>query len=410
MPFRYVEGKRVGVNCGVHLEPLGLEPSCRGQPDYRAQVYCAIDIGTWIDPNHALRALRRWADEVLSSMRREVDRAYAKVGRPSIIPEMLLRALLLQALFSIRSEPQLIEQIQMNLLYRWFINLSLDGKVWEATTFTKNRERCEKHGVLGTFFDFDRVVSERAHAEEWASSENFTVDRILIESYALMKSLRPVDTSATRVSNGSDDGDQGNPAVNFRRENRSNRTHRSLTDPEARLARKSHDVGSKLCHAAHLLMENRSGLVVDVSVSQANGFAEREEAMRLVRRTKKRHRVDLTTLATDKGYGAGTFLHELETGEGVVPLVPLPTKKFCGDGPEARARRKARRWPSTKRYTIAQRIRRRVEETFGWTKEIGGFRPSRHVGRWMIHQQALVVNAAYNLLRMARLEVWEQAA
>lgn len=379
----------------------------RGKPDYQSQVYYAIDIEKWIDPNHPLRAVKRRADEVLSSMRREFDRAYARKGRPSIPPEMLLKALLLQALFSIRSERQLVEQIQMNLLYRWFIDLSLDGQVWDATTFTKNRERFEKHGLLRTFFD--RVV-ERAYVEEWASSEHFTVDGTLIESYASMKSLRPKDTTATRVSDGSDDADPGNPTVNFRGEKRSNRTHRSLTDPEARLARKSHGVGSKLCHAAHVLMENRNGLVIDVSVSEANGFAEREEAMRLVRRTKKRHKVGLKTLAADKGYGAGAFLHELETSEGVVPLIPLPTNKICGDGPEARARRKARRRQSTKRYTVAQRIRKRVEETFGWTKEIGGFRRSRHVGRWKIHQQALVVNAAYNLLRMARLEVWEQAA
>src|SRR5690606_5993968 len=169
-------------------------------------------------------------------MRREFDRAYSKHGRPSIPPEILLKALLLQALYSIRSERQLVEQIQMNLLFRWFVDLSLDGTVWDATTFTKNRERFEKHGLLRSFFD--RVV-ERAYVEEWASSDHFTVDGTLIESYASMKSLRPKTSDAKQVSDGADDDDPGNPTVNFRGEKRSNRTHQSLTDPEARLARKS---------------------------------------------------------------------------------------------------------------------------------------------------------------------------
>lgn len=379
----------------------------RGKPDYQGQVYYAIDIESWIADDHPLRMVKRRADEVLRSMRKDFDRAYAKIGRRSIPPEILLKALLLQALYSIRSERQLVEQVQMNLLYRWFIDLSLDAPVWNATTFTKNRERFERHGLLRTFFD--RVV-EKAYVAEWASSEHFTVDGTLIESYASMKSLRPKDTQAERVSDGATDDDPGNPTVNFRGEKRSNRTHRSLTDPEARLARKSNGVGAKLCHSAHVLMENRNGLVVDVSVSETNGFAEREEALRLVRRTKRRQRVRPKTLAADKGYAAGAFLHELEAEEGIVPLIPVPNGAIRGDGPAHRARRRARRRQRTKRYQIAQRVRKRVEETFGWTKTIGGLRRSRHVGRWKIYQQALVANAAYNLLRMARLEAWAEAA
>jgi len=379
----------------------------RGKPDYQSQVYYAIDIESWIESDHPLRAVKRRADEVLSSMRKDFDRAYSRMGRPSIPPEMLLKALLLQALYSIRSERQLVEQIQMNLLYRWFIDLSLDAPVWNATTFTKNRERFEQHGLLRTFFD--RVV-ERAYVEEWASNEHFTVDGTLIESYASMKSLRVKDSAAKKVSDGSDDDDPGNPTVSFRGEKRRNETHRSLTDPEARLARKSNGVGAKLAHAAHVLMENRNGLVVDVSVSEANGFAERKAALELVRRTKKRHRLRPKTLAADKGYAAGTFLHELEKGEKVVPLIPVPNGPIRGEGPEAEARRRARDRQRTKRYQIAQRIRKRVEEVFGWSKTIGGLRRSRHVGRWRICQQALVVHAAYNLLRMARLEVWAAVA
>ena len=268
-------------------------------------------------------------------MRKEFDGAYSRMGRPSIPPEMLLKALLLQALHSIRSERQLVEQMKMNLLYRWFIDLSLAAPVWDPTSFTKNRERFEQHGLLRAFFD--RVV-ESAYVEEWASSDHFTVDGTMIESYASMKSLRPQGSEAARVSDGSDDDDQGNPTVNFRGEKRSNRTHRSLTDPEARLARKSKGVGSQLAHAAHVLMENRNGLVVDVSVSEANGRAERQEALTLVRRTRRRHRLRLKTLGADKGYAAGAFLHELESKETIVPMIPMPKGPIRAAGLEADAR------------------------------------------------------------------------
>jgi transposase len=379
----------------------------RGKPDYQSQIYYAIDIESWIPTDHPLRRVKARADEVLGSMRREFDKAYARMGRPSIPPEMLLKALLLQALYSVRSERQLVEQVQMNLLYRWFIDLSLDGVVWDATTFTKNRERFEAHGLLRTFFD--RVV-EWGYAENWASEDHFTVDGTLIESYASMKSLRPIGSGAERVSDGAEDDDPGNPTVDFRGERRTNATHRSLTDPEARLARKGSGREAKLSHAAHVLMENRSGLVVDVSVSEANGRAERVEALRMVRRSRRRHGLRLKTLAADKGYAAGAFLHELEEEERVVPLIPVPQGPIRGKGPEANARRRARRRQGTKRYGVAQRIRKRVEEVIGWKKTIGGLRRSRHVDRWKIEQQALIVNAAYNLLRMVRLEVCAQAA
>ena len=379
----------------------------RGKPDYQSQIYYAIDIESWIPEDHPLRAVKRRADGVLSAMRQDFERAYAKLGRPSIPPEMLLKALLLQALYSVRSERQLVEQIQMNLLYRWFIDLSLDGRVWNATSFTKNRERFEQHGLIRRFFD---EVVKQAYVEEWASSDHFTVDGTLIESFASMKSLKPVETEAELVSDGSDDDDPGNPTVNFRGERRGNRTHRSLTDPEARLARKGAGKEAKLSHAAHVLMENRSGLVVDVSVSEANGYAERDEAIRMVRRSRRRHRLKPRTLGADKGYAAGAFLHQLEAGEGIVPLIPIPDGPIRGTGPQSEARRRARRRQQTKRYKVAQRIRKRVEEIIGWDKTIGGLRRSRHVGRWKILQQTLLVNAAYNLLRMARLEVWLSAA
>jgi transposase len=379
----------------------------RGKADYQSQIYYPIDIEAWIAADHPLRAVKRRADEVLGSMKRDFDRAYAKVGRPSIPPEMLLKSLLLQALYSIRSERQLVDQIQMNLLYKWFIDLSLDATAWDASTFAKNRERFEKHGLLRKFFE--RVVAQ-AYVEEWASDEHFTVDGTLIESYASLKSVRPKESGVERVSEGSDDDDAGNPTVNFRGERRKNETHESVVDPEARLYKKSHGVAAKLCHAAHVLMENRHGLVVDVSVSEANGFAEREEALELVRRARQRHELEPRTLAADKGYAAGAFLVALEDDEGVIPLIPLPDVPIKGTSREARARRQARRRSKTKRFAVAQRVRKRIEEINGWTKVIGGMRRSRHLGRWKIYQQALVIHTAYNLLRLARLEALTQAA
>jgi transposase len=207
----------------------------RGKPDYQGQVYYSIDIEGWIAPDHPLRAVKRRADSVLASMHMDFEGAYSDVGRPSIPPEMLLKALLSQALSSVRSERQLVEQIQMNLLYKWFIDLSLDAPSWNATTFTKNRERFEKHGLLRKFLD---QVVERAYVEEWASDEHFTVDGTLIESYASLKNVRPKDSGVARVSEGSDDDDPGNPTVNFRGERRKNETHGSVVDPEARLYKK----------------------------------------------------------------------------------------------------------------------------------------------------------------------------
>jgi transposase len=372
----------------------------RGKPDYQAQIYYPIDIESWIPDDHPLREVKRRADLALQAMREDFEEAYSKLGRPSIPPEMLLKALLLQALYTVRSERQLVEQIQMNLLYKWFIDLSLDAEVWNATTFTKNRERFEEHGLLRKFFDH---VVEQAYVEQWASEEQFTVDGTLIESYASPKSLRPKGRDEQRVSEGADDDDRGNPTVNFRGEKRGNATHESVVDREARLYKKSPGVAAKLSHGAHVLMENLNGLVVDVSVTEANGFAEREAALEMLDRSRERHELEPRTLGADKGYAAGTFLLALEDDQGLVPLIPMPAIPIKGSSKEARARRRARRRQKTKRFKVAQKVRKRVEEIIGWDKVVGGMRRSRHVGRWKILQQVLLVNAAYNLIRMARL-------
>lgn len=372
----------------------------RGKPDSQSQIYYAIDIESWIEADHPLRDVKTRADAVLKSMRKDFDRAYSSFGRPSIPPEMLLKALLLQALYSIRSERQLVDQVRMNLLYRWFIDLSLDAAVWNATTFTKNRLRFEQHGLLRKFFD--KVVAQ-ALVEQWASDEHFTVDGTLIQSYASQKSLRPIGSDDQRVSDSSDDDDPGNPTVSFRGERRTNRTHRSITDPQARLARKAKGQESRLAHGMHILMENRSGLIMDVATSEANGRAEREEALRMIRRTGRRHGLNARSLAADTGYDDGRFLHELESVDAIVPLIPTRRGRIRDCSAAGQARRRARRRQRTKRYQIAQRIRKRVEETIGWKKQIGGMRRARHTGRWKIQQCALVTAAAYDLLRMSRL-------
>jgi len=358
-----------------------------------------IDPEDLLDSKHPLRSVKVRADGVLAAMDAEFEQAYAALGRPSIPPEMLLKALLLQALYSIRSEEQLMEQIGVNLMYRWFLDLPPEQEEWDPTVFTRMRERFESQGLLRSFFD--RIV-EGAYLEGLASEDHFSVDGTLIQSYASMKSLRPIDSADQKVSDGSEGDDAGNPTVNFRGEKRRNETHRSLTDPEAQLAKKAHGQASILAHSVHALMENRHGLLVDVSVAAATGTAEREEALELLKRSRQRHRLKPKSLGADGGYKAGDFLCALEH-DGMVANVPIPAGTIKGDDPGAAARRRARERMQSEGYALSQRVRKRIEEIFGWAKEIGGMRRSRHAGRRKVGQNALIVGAAYNLLRLARL-------
>lgn len=369
-----------------------------GRPEPQSQIYFAIDIESWIEADHPLRGVKQTTDEILRSMRPRFKKAYSVIGRPGIPPEMLLKALLLQSLYSIRSERQLVADIRVNLLYRWFLDLSLDAPVWDATTFTKNRERFEKHGLLRTFFD---KVVEGAYLDGLMSEEHFSVDGTLIQSYASMKSLRPIESPDRRVSEGAEDDDPGNPTVNFRGEKRRNATHRSLTDPDARLARKARGQPAVLAHALHFMTENRHGLITDIEVTEANGRAERDAALVLVRRTKRR-RKRMKTMGADRGYDAGAFLLAVEA-EGVTPMVAVRSGAIRSHGAAADARRRARRRQSTAGYRISQRKRKLTEEGFGWTKTIGGLRRSRHTERWKLGQQSLINGAAYDLLRITRL-------
>jgi transposase len=379
----------------------------RGRVSEQQAMWIFYDPESLLSPKHPLRAVKARADHVLEAMGPEFDQAYAALGRPSIPPEMLLKALLLQALHTIRSERLLVEQIGVNLAYRWFLDLEPHAAVWDATTFTKSRKRFEKHGLLRSFFD--RIV-EGAYLENLASQEHFSIDGSLIQSYASIKSLRPIGSADTRVSDGSDDGDLGNPSVNFRKEKRTNATHRSLTDPEARLAKKSDGQPARLCHLLNALMENRHGLLVDVDLGEANGTGEREQALVLLERSRARHELPRRrTLGMDAGYPAGEYLTALQQAK-VIAHVPVPEGPIDPKGKGASARLRARKRMRTLQYEISQRIRKRIEEIFGWKKEIGGMRRSRHVGRWKLTQNALIVGAAYNLLRLARLAPCLQSA
>ena len=283
----------------------------RGRVDKQGEVFHTFHVEDIIPSDHPLRAIKRRADRILAGMSRDFNGAYGKRGRPSVPPERLIKALLLQALYSIRSEIQLCEQIGYNMLFRWFLDMQPSEKVWTPEAFSMNRGRFAEHGFVQIFFD--RVVRE-AILEGQTSREHFSVDGTLIQSYASLKSIRPIGAEDQKVSDDSEDDDPGNPTVNFRGQKRTNKTHRSVVDPDARLARKGDGKPALLSHSVHVLMENRNGLCLDVAVDEANGRAEREQAVAMVRRAKRRHPVWPTTLAADGGYVAGAFLDEMERG------------------------------------------------------------------------------------------------
>jgi transposase len=371
----------------------------RGRVDPQAEVYHTFILDELVPANHPLRQVKVRADRILREMSPRFTRAYGKTGRRSVPPERLIKALLLQALYSIRSEIQLCEQIGYNMLYRWFLDMTPSEKVWTPEVFSMNRERFDRYGFIRDFFD--HIVKD-ALVDELVSEDHFTVDGTLIESFASMKSLRPIDSKDGKVSDGSDDDDPGNPTVNFRGQKRTNATHRSVVDPEARLARKGQGKPALLSHSGHVLMENRHGLCVDVEIDEANGYAERHAAGRMLTRTERHHGLRPRTLGLDAGYVDGPYLAALEEMR-ITPHVPIPSGPIRGHDNGAEARRRAKRRARTRAYAISQRIRKRIEEVFGWLKIVGGLARARFVGRWKIKQQAEVTAAAYNLLRLARL-------
>jgi transposase len=371
----------------------------RGRVEAQGIMFHAFQIEDVVPADHPLRSIKRRADAILKDLSRDFNRAYTKQGAPSIPPERLIKALLLRALYSIRSETLLVEQIGYNFLFRWFLDLQPSDGVWVQETFSMNRKRFEEHGLVRKFFD--RVV-DQAIVAGLVSDDHFSVDGTLIESYASIKSLRPIQSPDRKVSDGADDDDPGNPTVNFRGEKRSNQTHRSLTDAESRLARKGKGQPAQLSHGGHVLMENRHGLCLDIALDDPNGKYERVQAAVMLERTYHRHGLWPKTLGADGNYKEGAFLAALE-GDGITPHVPLPDGPIRGDDEADHARRRAQRRMKTRGYTISQRVRKRIEEVIGWCKTVGGMARAWFIGRWKIRQQSEATAAAYNLLRMARL-------
>jgi transposase len=354
----------------------------------------AYNVDERIPQDHPLRKIRAQVDARLKELSGQFEKAYATDGRPSIPPESLLKALLLQVLYSIRSERQLVDQINWNVLYRWFVDLLPDEPVWDPTTFTKNRDRFAQAGLVQAFFD--QVVRE-AKGMGLVSSDHFSVDNTLIEAFASLKSFKPRDGSGRKP----EDGDRGNPTVNFHGEKRSNKTHASKTDPDSMLMRKGNGKEAKLSHGASILMENRHGLCVAVSVHEPTPKASVMTAPKLVSRTRRLLGLKgRLTVGADKEYNGGPSLKGLERAH-VTPHVPTLAPVYM-EKPGAEARMRAYRRAKTKGYAVSQRVRKRIEEIFGWWKTVGQMRKTFLRRRWRVNLQALLTGAAWNLMRMTK--------
>jgi len=338
-----------------------------------------------VPENHPLRPLRKMVDEALAEMSPRFTRLYAKRGRPSIPPEKLLRALLLQVFYTIRSERALMEQLDYNLLYRWFVGLNMDDAMWDVTVFTKNRERLLKGNIAQVFF---HKVVEQARAQDLLSDEHFTVDGTLIEAWAGQKSFQRKDAPPPPPEDGG-----SNPTMNFHGEKRSNQTHQSTSDPEAMLFKKSRGSESKLSYLGHVLMENRNGLVVDTRLTRATGTAERDAALEMAARIPGGTR--RVTLGGDKNYDTRDFVDKLREAA-VTPHV-------AQNQHERRRSAIDQRTTQHPGYAISQKKRKRVEEIFGWIKTIGGLRKTKHRGKDRVGWMFTFAAAAYNLVRMRNL-------
>ena len=356
----------------------------RGKDVQKEAIFSYLSPEARVPKDHPLRPIRDLVNRALAELSGEFQVMYSREGRPSIPPEKLLRALLLQILYTIRSVRLLMEQLDYNLLFRWFVGLSMDDKVWDHSVFSKNQERFLDSDLAAAFFS--RILKQAA-AAGLLSDEHFTVDGTLIEAWASLKSFRPKDAPPPEGGSGR------NPEVDFHGEKRLNRTHASTTDPEARLFKKGKGKEAKLCFMGHVLMENRHGLVISPRLTAATGTAEREAAVGLVEGIPGRHRL---TVGADKAYDAQEFVQSLRALK-AVPHVAQNCKgrKSAIDG-------RTTRHPG---YAVSQRLRKRVEEIFGWMKTVGNLRKTRHRGADRVGWVFTLTAAAYNLVRMRNLSV-----
>jgi transposase len=353
----------------------------RGHDERPDGLFSYVSLEQRVPPDHPLRPIRQMTDAALARMAPRWARLYSEIGRPSIPPEQLLRALLLQILYSVRSERLLMEQLEYNLLFRWFVGLGVDDAVWNHSTFSKNRDRLLDGDIAQAFFV---DVRQQAEAHRLLSDEHFTVDGTLLDACASQKSFRPKEDT------GAPPDDPGNPTVNFRGDRRTNDTHQSTTDPDARLYKKGVGRPAQLAYFGHVLLENRSGLIVDTRVTPADGHGERDAALLMV--------ADLpggrVTLGADKAYDTSDFIRELRQLT-VTPHVAQSTT----------SRRSAIDARTTRHpgYLVSQRKRKRVEETFGWMKTVGLLRKLRHRGGTLVGWIFQFTAAVYNLVRIRNL-------
>jgi transposase len=366
----------------------------RGRDDRSEGLFSYVRLEERVPKDHPLRPIRALADEALGRLNGRFNELYSGMGRPSIAPEMLLRAALLQAFFSVRSERQLMEQIDYNLLFRWFVGLPLDASVWHPTVFTHNRDRLLEADVAREFLS---ALMGLPKVTSLLSSDHFSVDGTLIEAFASMKSLRPKDGS------GEPPGPGRNSERNFHQEKRSNETHASTTDPDARLYRKAEGRESRLCFMGHVLMENRNGLAVEARLTQATGTAEREAALAMLDQrghrsdTKTRRRI---TLGADKAYDVIDFVESLRERKVTPHIAVQGTVSKLGKvrktGIDGRTLRHIG-------YAISQRCRKRIEEIFGWVKKPGGLAKAKVRGRPKVEAVFTFTVIAYNLVRLPKL-------
>jgi transposase len=357
----------------------------RGGDERTGSLFSYVDLEARVGKDHPLRTIRGLVNEALAALSGEFSAMYARIGRPSIPPEKLLRAMLLQAFYSIRSERQLTERLEFDLLFRWFVGIGVDDAAWDHSTFSKNRDRLLEGEIAAKFMT---AVLDQPRVKRLLSTDHFSVDGTLIEAWASMKSFKPKD--------GSDEpplSDGGrNAEANFHGQKRSNETHASTTDPDAKLYRKGAGKEAKLCFMGHALMENRNGLVVDACLTEANGHAERIAALHMIE--PRADRPTPITLGADKAYDTQDFVNELRSMN-ATPHVAQNTngRTSAIDG---RTTRHAG-------YGVSQRIRKRIEEVFGWVKTVAGQARTKFRGRERVGWAFAFAAAAYNLARLPKL-------
>ena len=357
----------------------------RGGDERSGELFSYVELEARVRRDHPLRVIRAVVNEALAALGAEFGALYSRIGRPSIPPEKLLRAMLLQAFYSIRSERLLMERLEYDLLFRWFVGVGVDEAAWDHSTFSKNRDRLLAGDIAAKFL---ASVLARPKVKQLLSTDHFSVDGTLIDAWASMKSIKPKDGAGTPPA----DGGGRNADADFHGERRTNETHASTTDPDARLYRKGSGKEAKLCFMGHGLMENRHGLLVDACLTQADGHAERVAALQMIE--PRADRPTAITLGADKAYDVEDFVNELRS----MKVTPHVAQNISG-------RRSAidRRTTRHAGYAVSQRIRKRIEEAFGWVKTIAGQAKTRFRGRERVGWAFVFAAAAYNLVRLPKL-------